>query len=167
MNENFRSTAIWIYKTKWWRGLNLLLSKANVGYVYCKELRWNKVKANESLFFFFSWPQCSSSLNREQVSVLIGVNHSMLPGWSDKPVHCCWSLYFQLGNWKELQVTSVFPAGCQGDPEQTKDKSHTRWKVSTATATSLRGLLVLHPQYLPLLVIYGLIQIPLKSQGSP
>lgn len=24
---------------------------ANVGYVYCKELRWNKVKANESLFF--------------------------------------------------------------------------------------------------------------------
>lgn len=74
---------------------------------------------------FFTWPQCSSSLNREQVQVLIGVNHSMLPGWSDKTVHYCWSLStdFQLGNWKELQVTSVFLLAGRGIQNKQRTKA--------------------------------------------
>lgn len=48
-----------------------------------------------------------------------------LPGWSDKPVHYCWSPYFQLEHRKELQVTSVFLLAGRGSRRNKGQKPHT------------------------------------------
>lgn len=120
MNECFRSTAIWIYKIKRWRGLNLLLSNANAGYMYCKELRWNKIKANESLF---SHDLSVAHLRTEnEFRYWLELTTACYQGDQIK-LHYCWSLYFQLGNRKELQVTSVFLLAGQGIQKKQRTKA--------------------------------------------
>lgn len=153
MNECFRSTAVWIYRIKWWSGPNLLLSKVNVGNVYCKELRWNKTKANESCFSHdlsvaHLWTEnkfwyllelstaCEVTRVIDQINLCTTVD-PFISNWGTEK-NCKWRLF---SHW------------LAGDPAETKDKSHTCRKVAAATATSLRGLFGLHPPYLLLLVI--------------
>lgn len=163
MNECFRSAAIWIYKIKWWRGLNLLLSNANAGYVYCKELRWNKIKANKSLFShdlsvahlrtenkFRYWLELTTACYQgDQIKLCTTVDPFIFSWGTEK--NCKWHLF------------SCWLA--RGSRRNKGQKPH-KLKGVSSNSHITRGLFVLHPQYLPLLGIYSLIQIPLESLGS-